>query len=495
MFAQDGTHRRMLAAVRAFAAPAFLLTACNDDPLFEIPPDAPTDVVVALQGTSATVSWTVGAGATSQEVRVSPVDVQEQDIVQTISNNTTNSALFEGLVEGWDYTATVTAINAGASTSSDAVPFTVAPAILAPVLTTFTAVEEDPTSRFVEWTPGPAAENYAVVLVPDDGGNAIVDTFPASATSATFSPDVYPDLVDRDGVTYTAQVNAVIGGEGFGSNTMTWLLDYFPWDDNFPISLHETGAGKTTYYNTVPNRGFEERTNVAYEDLACIGCHSSESGLGPVDGRTCSRCHTDVTDPELPELGAEVNTSWEDGVCNGCHSRQGLEKSLYTDVHRDMGFDCMACHTLEDVMGDGTEYLSLQDIGAIDSECTDCHDASTHPAGTPHGEDVACATCHAQSIVTCNNCHFEAQVENTGKFFLTPPAHNWMWLGNRLKRDDSGETEVYPVNYQSVAYLDTTFVAFGFYTPHTIGPAATARVCSDCHFNMGGAGSIPAIDQ
>jgi hypothetical protein len=57
-------------------------------------------------------------------------------------------------------------------------------------------------------------------------------------------------------------------------------------------------------------------------------------------------------------------------VCNGCHSRQGLEKSLYSDVHRDMGFDCMACHTLEDVMGDGTEYLSLQDIGAIDSECT-----------------------------------------------------------------------------------------------------------------------------
>jgi hypothetical protein len=485
----------MLAAVLAFAAPAFLLTACNDDPLFEIPPDAPTDVTVAVQGTSATVAWTVGAGATSQEVRVSPVDVQENDIVQTINDNTTNSALFEDLIEGWDYTATVTAINAGASTSSDAVPFTIPAAVLAPELTTFRALELDPTSLLVVWTPAPVAENYAVGLVPDDGGTVIVDTFPAAATEAIFSPDIYPELADRDGVTYTAQVYAVIGGEGFGSNTMTWLLDYFPWDDYFPISLHETGAGKTTYYDEVPNRGFEEYTNVPYDQLACIGCHSSESGLGPVNGRTCSRCHTDVTDPELPPLGSEVNTSWEDGVCNGCHSRQGLEKSLYTDVHRDMGFDCMACHTLEDVMGDGTEYLSLQDIGAIDSECTDCHDASTHPAGNPHGEDVACATCHAQSTVTCNNCHFEAQVENTGKFFLTPPAHNWMWLGNRLKRDGSGETEVYPVNYQSVAYLDTTFVAFGFYTPHTIGPAATARGCSDCHFNMGGAGSIPAIDQ
>jgi hypothetical protein len=181
----------------------------------------------------------------------------------------------------------------------------------------------------------------------------------------------------------------------------------------------------------------------------------------------------------------------------GCHSRQKLEKSFYSDVHRDMAFDCMACHTLGDVMGDGTDYLSLMDIGAIDAQCTDCHDASTHGGGNPaaHNEGVACAACHAQSVVTCNNCHFEAQINDTGKFFLTPPARDWIWLGNRLKRDGSGETEVYPVNYQSVAYLDTTFVAFGTYTPHTIGPAATARGCADCHVNMGGAGSIPAIDQ
>ena len=198
MFAQDGTHRRMLAAVLAFAAPAFLLTACNDDPLFEIPPDAPTDVTVAVQGTSANVSWTPGAGATSQEVRVSPVDVQDQDIVQTIADNTTNTALFEGLIEGWDYTATVTAINAGASTSSDAVPFAISAAVLGPELTTFRALELDPTSLLVVWTPAPVAENYAVGLVPDDGGTVIVDTFPGEVgievLTATFSPDIYPEL-------------------------------------------------------------------------------------------------------------------------------------------------------------------------------------------------------------------------------------------------------------------------------------------------------------
>jgi len=338
------------------------------------------------------------------------------------------------------------------------------------------------------WELSALATSYRAELVGGTG-EPLEEILLDDATVAVFTAT---DDGLEDGVDYVATVYAINDRGESASNAEDVATNFFPWDENFPISLHETGAGKTTYYDAVPNRGFEERTNVAYADLACIGCHSAASGLGPVNGRTCDRCHDTVD----PQLGAVVNTSWTDGVCNACHSRQGLEKSLYSDVHRDIGFDCMSCHTLGDVMGDGNEYLSLQDIGAIDSECTDCHDASAHSvAADPHSGDVACASCHAQSIVTCNNCHFEAQVENTGKFFLTPPAHNWMWLGNRFKRDGSGETEVYPVNYQSVAYLDTTFVAFGFYTPHTIGLAATARGCSDCHVNMGGAGSIPAIDQ
>ncbi|MCL7937973.1 MAG: cytochrome c3 family protein, partial [marine benthic group bacterium] len=265
---------------------------------------------------------------------------------------------------------------------------------------------------------------------------------------------------------------------------LTFTADFFPWDEWFATSLHETGAGKTTYYNE-ENGGFERFTGVAYEDLACIGCHSAASGLAPVSGRTCDRCH-DTADPGL---GDQVNSSWDDGVCLGCHSRQKLEVNAgFSDVHRDAGFDCMSCHTNEDVHGDGTEYSSMQEVGAIDAACTNCHNDENnfvHPAGTdPHGGDVACAACHAQSAVTCNNCHFEAQVNNTGKFFLTPPKGGWLWLGNRLKRDGSGETEVYPVNYQSVEYEDAAYVAFGFYTPHTMG---TGRDCASCHNNFGGA--------
>ena len=336
------------------------------------------------------------------------------------------------------------------------------------------------------WTASSLAMSYRAELV---GGTADLSQDLAAGTLTA----VFTATVDglEDGVTYAATVYAINDEGETASNEESVATNFFPWDENFPTSLHETGQGKTTFYDAIPNRGFEESTGVPYAGLACVGCHSTASGLPPVNGRSCDRCH-DTADPQL---GDEVDTNWTDGVCIGCHSRQNLEKNLgYSDVHRDMGFECKTCHGNEDVHGDGTAYDGLMDIGAIKAACTNCHDAGAgfvHPAGDPHGGAVACASCHAQSAVTCNNCHFEAQVPPiTGKFFLTPPAHNWLWLGNRLKRDGSGETEVYPVNYQSVEYLNDTFVAFGFYTPHTIG---TGRGCSDCHNNMGG--TNPAIIQ
>ncbi|MGB5301651.1 MAG: hypothetical protein WBN79_12870 [Gemmatimonadota bacterium] len=337
------------------------------------------------------------------------------------------------------------------------------------------------------WDESALATSYRAELV---GGTAdlVKDDLAAGTTVAVFT-----NLDDglEDGVTYAATVYAINDEGEAASNEEDVTTNFFPWDEWFPTSLHETGAGKTTFYDAVPNRGFEEYTGVAYAELACIGCHSTTSGLPPVSGRSCDRCH-DTTDPQL---GDEVDTSWGTGVCMGCHSRQNLEVVRgWSDVHRDMGFECDDCHGLEDVHGDGNQYDGLMDIGAIKAACTNCHDADAgfvHPAGDPHGGAVACASCHAQSSVTCNNCHFEAQVPPiTGKFFLTPPSDNQLWLGNRLKRDGSGETEVYPVNYQSVEYLDDTFVAFGFYTPHTIG---AGRECSSCHNNIGG--TNPAIIQ
>jgi len=305
----------------------------------------------------------------------------------------------------------------------------------APAAVTLTAATEADEVTLT-WTASPLATSYRAELV---GGTADLSQDLAAGTlTAVFTAT---DDALEDGVAYAATVYAINDEGEVASNTVNVDTNFFPWDENFPTSLHETGAGKTTFYDAIPNRGFEEYTDVMYSELACIGCHSAASGLPPVLGRSCDRCH-DTADPQLGDV---VDTSWDTGKCLGCHSRQTLEIQLgYTDVHRDMGFDCMSCHSLEDVHGDGNEYDGLMDIGAIDAACTNCHNEENnfvHPAGDPHGGAVACAACHAQSSVTCNNCHFEAQVPPiTGKFFLTPPAHDWLWLGNRLKRDGSGET-------------------------------------------------------
>jgi len=217
---------------------ALLVTvgACNDDPLFEIPPDAPTGVSVAVQGTSATVTWTPGAGATSQEVRMSPVVpapasagtalLVQEDHVQTFADNTTSSALFENLTAGTSYSTTVTAINGSSRTTSEAETVIILPPSNAPILTAFEQVVEPP-SLLVEWTPtDPASENYRVVLTSDDGEDPISDIFPSSATSASFGTDLYPTIMA--GVTYTAQVFSVNGTEEVGSNTMNLTVGEVP---------------------------------------------------------------------------------------------------------------------------------------------------------------------------------------------------------------------------------------------------------------------------
>ena len=494
MFVHDRTHRRMLAAVLAFAAPAFLLTACNDDPLFDLPPDPPTNVAAVVNGQDVTINWTPGANATSQEVRLAPVvpvplsagnALQAEDYVAVYNDNTTDTHTFTD-VEPGAYTATVTAINASSRAPSEIATVTVQePAGDAPVITAFYADEQDPTTLIVEWTGVEGAENYQVTLTADDDSGDFSEIAGASATSFPFSPV-------NDGTTYTAQVCLFTQGAGVGecSATQTFTADFFPWDEWFPTSLHETGQGKITYY-AAENGGFEGLINIPYEQADCIGCHSSTDGRPPVSGRTCDRCHATAN----PTLGDD--TVDEPAVCLGCHGRQNAEINLgLPDVHRDAGFTCMSCHTSEDVHGDGTSYASFQEIGAIDARCTNCHDPDdpvnpfVHPAGNPHGEAVGCVACHATGAPTCNNCHFEAELSGDGKVFYGPPKADWLWLGNRPKRDGSGETEVYPVNFQSVKYEDNSFVAWGHYTPHAIG---AGRDCTDCHANFGG--TIPAIEQ
>ncbi|MBK5099376.1 MAG: hypothetical protein JJE01_16465, partial [Gemmatimonadetes bacterium] len=235
---------------------ALLVTvgACNDDPLFEIPPEAPTTVGAAVQGTSANITWTPGAGATSQEVRMSPVVpvpasagtalLVEDDQVQTFADNTTSSALFENLTSGTTYSTTVTAINGSSRTTSDPIIVQIAGSVLAPVLNSCEAAEGDPTSISMAWSAVEGAENYAVSITPMSGGDPITDVAGASDTTWLWDSSIVTIV---DGETYTCQVATIIGSDTYPSNT----IDYTVGGANTPpvVSISEP-ADASEFFNT-----------------------------------------------------------------------------------------------------------------------------------------------------------------------------------------------------------------------------------------------------
>ncbi len=197
-------------------------------------------------------------------------------------------------------------------------------------------------------------------------------------------------------MTYTAVVFALnADGETASTGAPQVLTNFFDWDEHYLTSLHATGMGKQTFYNVTPNNGFERFTGQPYSNLACKNCHD------PSATGACGSCHKDANgDPVAdPTLGATVDASLT-GSCGNCHGRQKAEALVqgYTDVHRDAGFDCMDCHSLEDVHGDGTMYASLLDDGAIDTRCEDCHTSlASNAYHNNHSTTVDCSACHMQS--------------------------------------------------------------------------------------------------
>jgi predicted CXXCH cytochrome family protein len=314
----------------------------------------------------------------------------------------------------------------------------------------------------LSWTAVTGAASYRAEL--DDGVNTLTKS--GSDIEAEFTS---ADGIEDD-VTYTATVYAInTDGETESSNSPTVLTNFFMWDEHFVTALHATGRGMETFYEEA-NGGFERFTNVAYADLACKSCHEPASTGG------CASCH----DSDSPGLGATVDASL-DGVCGPCHGRQRAEVAQgYSDVHRDAGFDCMECHTMEDVHGDGTAYASMLEPGAIDADCGDCHTSVPSNAyHDTHATTVDCSACHMQSVVSCNNCHFEAEIAGEGKIAYGQ-FKDWVFLMNY---DDGTGSKVYGANYQSVKYGDNTLVAFAPFYAHTI--ARNAVTCGSCHGNMG----------
>ncbi|MDY7107548.1 MAG: hypothetical protein SYC29_02830 [Planctomycetota bacterium] len=244
----------------------------------------------------------------------------------------------------------------------------------------------------------------------------------------------------------------------------------FAQPGNFDTSLHATRVGKNYWYGA-ENGGFEAFTNVPIEDLGCTACH------GPTDAD--GNPYEDPYEPSCVDCHRSNDWGVEQSQCLGCHGRQNIEINQlgYSDVHRDMGFQCWDCHTTGDIHGDGTEYNSMLEPGAIDADCENCHEMDpTH--GGPHDGKLHCTACHAQTVVSCYNCHFESQVEAHVKR-AKQPLHDFVMLVNREK-----DGKVYTASFQSLTYQGDAFVAFAPFTSHSI--TVSGRTCTDCHVNLGG---------
>jgi len=160
----------------------------------------------------------------------------------------------------------------------------------------------------------------------------------------------------------------------------------------------------------------------------------------------------------------------------------------------------MFCHSLGDMHGDGNQYASQLDEGAIDAACGNCHAAGETPGPIPSNDyhsvvhvgaslgdlsddPVDCSTCHIQSVVTCVNCHFDGEVLGD------PPVKvayrqmkDWTFMMNFRGK-------VHAANFQSLKWGGDynpdqtgryTWATFAPFYAHTIARNAVTG-CSDCH--------------
>lgn len=329
----------------------------------------------------------------------------------------------------------------------------------------------------------------ATVLGCGDDGGAGAETESDSTTGSTTAPGTDTSTSTSSGSSGSTSSADDTTTTAAGSSSSTGSADSESSSSGttggeigpaelFPTSLHATRHGKEYFYTgTKDDPGFYALTNVAYDDLECAGCHAPTYADGsPVDPETyepsCADCHED---PDAPT--ADI----ADTVCLGCHGRQQTEINLaaggmahMNDVHRDAGMRCVDCHGAAEMHGDGTEYVSQLEPGAPRATCESCHPAPpNNMSHNIHDQTLDCASCHTQSVVACNNCHFETEVQGFGKRH-TGPLTGFTMLVNR-----EATGKVHPATYQSLTYDGQAFMVVAPYYPHTVGPQA--RTCAECH--------------
>jgi hypothetical protein len=143
------------------------------------------------------------------------------------------------------------------------------------------------------------------------------------------------------------------------------------------------------------------------------------------------------------------------------------------DVHFEKGMKCLDCHTSREMHGDGKEYDSFQQAGAMDARCETCHtELTTIESHQVHGNKLSCNSCHVRNIPTCYNCHFDTDT-NKGKS-VSPQLEGMLYLVNH-------KGQVNPANLHTFVAKDKAMIVFSPFFSHSI--MKEGRTCAECHDN------------
>ncbi|NWF51859.1 MAG: hypothetical protein HXY47_02125 [Nitrospirae bacterium] len=231
----------------------------------------------------------------------------------------------------------------------------------------------------------------------------------------------------------------------------------------FSSSLRYTGNGMAYWYSKT-NGGLEILTGIPYSNLDCKNCHVA----------TCEACHRTVINgkPVYSKTFAR-----KQDTCLHCHKREAsvyqIDISLnQKNVHSAKGFECMDCHTAREIHGDGIEYKSMKQPGAMDTKCENCHEPiSSTISHKVHRDRLDCKACHVRHVISCFNCHFDTLLKEGKRVAI--PLSGWVFLMNYNGKVTSANMQTF------VVAENKTFLMFAPQNSHSI--MKDGRKCDECH--------------
>ena len=234
-------------------------------------------------------------------------------------------------------------------------------------------------------------------------------------------------------------------------------------EELFKTSLHHTGRGMAFWYDKA-NQGLEILSDIPYAKLACKKCHA----------QSCEACHKVSPKEKSPEKRLGPTSP---DLCFKCHDQlaevlKQNQGTAFEDVHFALGMQCLDCHSLGEMHGNGKSYSSLRQEGALETRCENCHETpSQSTSHRKHQGKVDCLACHTGQMTNLTSTQFEPLAKDGKR--VAKVVSDWIFLMNYNQRMTAAQLQAF------VLPGDKSFLMFRPFHSHTI--MKQGRKCEACH--------------